>query len=558
MTLLDTPPATALAPAALPDRPGPTAGRVTVTGPPVARSEEVLTPEALAFLGRLHTRFAPRRAELLAERSRRRTQISTGRDLGFRPETAAVRNDPGWRVAGAGPGLADRRVEIAGPVDPASAVSALTSGAQTWLADLEDATSPTWGNVIGGQVVLTDVVGRRLAGAGSHTGPIDWPAAPTVQVRPRGWHLVEKHLCVTDASGRRTPTSASLVDFGLYAFLNAAELVARGSGPYFYLPKLESAAEARLWEDVFTETEHHLGLRRGTIRATVLIETIPAAFEMEEILYELRDHCAGLNAGRWDYLFSIIKTFRGRGPSWVLPDRSALTMTTPFLQACTDLLVATCHRRGAHAIGGMSAAIPDDADPQGTGRALADVATDKRREAGQGFDGTWVASPGLVATARTAFDDVLSGATDQLGRLREDVTVTDADLLDPRGLTGGVTDAGVRTNVSVAVRYLEGWLRGIGAVPIDGQLEDAATAEISRAQLWQWIAHGTVTAEGTRVTRRTVEVLLDEVLAGQPRTADDRFDAAARMFRSVTLGEDFPTFFTVPGYVEHLVEAARH
>lgn len=440
-------------------------------------------------------------------------------------------------------------MEITGPTDRWSAVAALGSGAQTWVADLEDGTSPTWGNVIDGQVVLADAIRGRLGGPGRD-------AAPTIMLRPRGWHLVEKHLCATDPAGRRTPASASLVDFGLYMAANAEELVSRGSGPYFYLPKLETAAEARLWDDVFTETERELGLAHGTIRATVLIETISAAFEMEEILHELRDHCAGLNAGRWDYLASIIKEFRGRGASWVLPDRSALTMTTPFMQAYTELLVATCHRRGAHAIGGMSTAITDDGDPEGTERALAGVAADKRREAGQGFDGTWVAHPGLVATAREAFDGELAGATDQLGRRREDVTVTAADLLDVRGSTGPVTDEGVRANVSVALRYMEAWLRGTGAVPIDGHVEDAATAEVSRAQLWQWLAHGTTTTEGTRVTPAHVERLLDAVVAAQPRTPGDRFDDAAQLVRAVTSGEDYPTFFTVPGY-QHLVAATR-
>ncbi|WP_222268956.1 malate synthase A [Modestobacter marinus] len=546
MTTLDAPPT----PTAAPPEHRPQRGRIDVLGPRLPRGEEVLTPEALDLLAHLHDRFGPRRAELLADRARRRTSVTNGRDLRFRPETAAIRTDPSWRVAGTGPGLADRRVEITSPADRRSATAALGSGAQTWVADLEDGTSPTWGNVIDGQVVLADAV-RGWLGAPEGATP------PTIILRPRGWHLVEKHLCASDAGGRRTPASASLVDFGLYMAANARELVTRGSGPYFYLPKLETAAEARLWDDVFTETERVLGLASGTIRATVLIETISAAFEMEEILFELREHCAGLNAGRWDYLASIIKEFRGRGPSWVLPDRSALTVTTPFMRAYTELLVATCHRRGAHAIGGMSTAIPDDRDPEGTERALAGVAADKRREAGQGFDGTWVAHPGLVATARDAFDGELAGATDQLGRLREDVTVTATDLLDVRGSTGPVTDEGVRANVSVAVRYMEAWLRGIGAVPIDGQVEDASTAEVSRAQLGQWLAHGTTTTEGTRVTPGYVEQLLDEVVAAQPRTADDRFDEAARLVRAVTSGEDNPTFFTVPGYVGHLVEAAH-
>ena len=549
MTILDAP-AVAHSPGPRPDRQQPTAGWITVAGPPLPRGEEVLTPGALAFLAHLHDRFGSRRAELLAERAARRAELSDGRDLRFRRETASVRHDPAWRVAGAGPGLHDRRVELTGPADAETARAARHSGASTWLADLEDGTSPTWSNVIGSQVVLADVVREWPAG----TGP---GAPPTLMLRPRGWHLVEKHLCHTDGTGRSAATSASLVDFGLFAFSNATELVARGHGPYFYLPKLETAAEARLWDDVFTETERVLGMAHGTIRATVLIETITAAFEMEEILHELRHHCAGLNAGRWDYLFSIIKKFRDRGPSWVLPDRASLTMTTPVMQAYTDLLVSTCHRRGAHAIGAMSTAVPDGRDPAADERALAGVAADKRREAEQGFDGTWVAHPGLVDVARSAFDGVLSGATDQLHRLRPDVRVTAADLLDPRGLAGPVTDAGVRSNVAVAVRYLEAWLRGVGAVAIDGQLEDAATAEISRAQLWQWTARGTVTTEGTRVTRALVEQLLADVVAAQPRTAEDRFEAAAQLFREVALGETFPTFFTVPGYVDHLVTATR-
>uniref|UniRef100_UPI002482545C aldolase/citrate lyase family protein n=1 Tax=Modestobacter altitudinis TaxID=2213158 RepID=UPI002482545C len=341
-------------PTPLPSAPQP--GRIDVVGPAVARGEEVLTPGALEFLAYLHDRFAPGRAELLAARAHRRASLSNGQELRFSRETPVVRYDPAWRVAGAGPGLTDRRVELTGPADAETARAALGSGASTWVADLEDATSPTWGNVITGQVVLADVV-REWP-----TGP---DAAPTLILRPRGWHLVEKHLCHTDGTGRSTPTSAALVDFGLFVVHNAAGLIGRGRGPYFYLPKLETAAEARLWDQVFTETERVLRLTHGTIRATVLIETITAAFEMEEILYELRHHCAGLNAGRWDYLFSIVKKFRDRGPSWVLPDRSALTMTTPFMQACTDLLVSTGHRRGAHAIGVLSTAVPDDREPAG-------------------------------------------------------------------------------------------------------------------------------------------------------------------------------------------------
>ncbi|MFP5371338.1 MAG: malate synthase A, partial [Actinomycetes bacterium] len=371
------------------------AGRIDVVGPAVPRGDTVLTPAALEFVTHLHARFAPARAELLAARARRRASLGNGCDLRPRPAMPAVRHDPTWRVAGPGPGLTDRRVEFVGPADQATAHAALGSGASTWVADLEDSTSPTWHNVVTGHVVLADVVRQWPTG----TGP---DAPPTLIMRPRGWHLVEKHLCHTDRTGRTTAASASLVDFGLFVFANAADLAARGQGPYVYLPKLESAAEARLWDQVFTETERVLGLPHKTIRATVLIETITAALEMEEILYELRHHCAGLNAGRWDYLFSIIKKFHDRGPSWTLPDRAALTMTTPLMQAYTRLLVSACHRRGAQAIGPQSTAILDDQDAEASERA-AEVAAEKRREAEQGFDGTWVAHPGLVDIARSAF-----------------------------------------------------------------------------------------------------------------------------------------------------------
>ena len=519
------------------------------------RYEEILTPEALAFVTRLHDQFAGRRHDRLAARMQQRRYIDNGRDLRFLAETAAVREEPSWRVAGAGPGLEDRRVEITGPTDRKMTINALNSGAKVWLADQEDATSPTWANVIEGQLSLLDAIRERI----EYSSPegkeyrVTAERTPTIVMRPRGWHLVEKHLRYIDQAGLRSPASGSLVDFGLYFFHNAAELIARGRGPYFYIPKLENHLEARLWDDVFTFAENALGIEHGTIRATVLIETISAAFEMEEILYELKDHCAGLNAGRWDYIFSIIKNFRGRGASFTLPDRAAITMKVPFMRAYTELLVKTCHQRGAHAIGGMSAFIPNRRDPEVTARALDAVTDDKRREATDGFDGTWVAHPDLVATAQAEFDAVLGDRPNQVARQRDDVQVSAADLVDLR-IDGQVTDAGVRANVSIGLRYIESWLRGVGAAAIDNLMEDAATAEISRGQLWQWIHQGVVTAEGTAVTRALVNAELDAALAGLPRSADDRFDDAADVFHAVTLEEDFPTFLTITAYSRYLVE----
>ncbi|WP_231603841.1 malate synthase A [Salinibacterium sp. NG22] len=528
---------------------------------PIAESEErfddILTPDALHFLTRLHDQFAGRRHDRLAARMESRKHITNGRNLRFLPETAAIREDDSWRVAGAGPGLDDRRVEITGPTDRKMTVNAMNSGAKVWLADQEDATSPTWHNVIGGQINLHDAIRRQI----DFTTPEGKTYAlgeetPTIVMRPRGWHLVEKHLRYTDRAGLRTPASGSLVDFGLYIFHNAHELIERGSGPYFYIAKIENHLEARLWDDVFTFAENALNIPHGTIRATVLIETIPAAFEMEEILYELREHCAGLNAGRWDYIFSIIKNFRGRGASFVLPDRSAITMTVPFMRAYTELLVATCHKRGAHAIGGMSAFIPNRRDPEVTARALDAVTRDKRREATDGFDGTWVAHPDLIPTARAEFDAVLGERPNQVDRLRDDVHVTAEDLLDLR-IDGAVTDAGVRSNVSIALRYIESWLRGVGAAAIDNLMEDAATAEISRSQLWQWMHQHVVTAEGTPITHRSIEEELAHVFATIERTPGDRFDEAAAVFREVTLEEEFPTFLTLSAYSSYLVEQPR-
>jgi malate synthase len=494
----------------------------------------------------------------------RRYDFGNGRDFAFLPSTAAIRDNTSWRVAGAGPGLEDRRVEITGPTDRKMAINALNSGANVWLADLEDATSPTWANIIEGQLSLFDALrgqltfespeGKRYSVTGTVTGAGHEGTTPTIVMRPRGWHLVEKHLKYTDRAGVGMAASASLVDFGLYFFHNAQLLIDGGRGPYFYLPKIESHLEARLWNEVFTFAEEYLGLDHGTIRATVLIETIAAAFEMDEILYELRDHCAGLNAGRWDYIFSIIKNYRGRGQWYVLPDRASITMTVPFMRAYTELLVATAHKRGAHAIGGMSAFIPNSRNPEVTAAALTKVSADKKREAGDGFDGTWVAHPGLIATARAEFDAVLGEKPNQLDRIRDDVQVTAAQLLDIRSAGGQVTDGGVRDNVAIAVRYIESWLRGVGAAAIDNLMEDAATAEISRSQIWQWIHQDTVTAEGTTISREFVEGLLTEVIATLPRNASDRVDDAVEVFRTVALREEFPTFLTISAYTRFLVE----
>ncbi|GAB3161227.1 malate synthase A [Myceligenerans halotolerans] len=542
-------------------------GTVRVTASLGERYDEILTPEALDFLALLHDRFGARRHGLLAEREQRREEISSGIDPDFRATTRPVRDDPAWRVAGSAgaPGLEDRRVEITGPTDPKMTINALNSGARVWLADAEDASSPTWRNVVEGQLSLHDAIRGTLEhtnAAGKHytLRSSHLTDLPTIVFRPRGWHLVEKHLRYTDADGTTTCTSGALVDFGLYFFHNAAELIARGRGPYFYLPKLESYREARLWNEVFETAQEALGIPRGTIRATVLIETLPAAFEMEEILHELRDHCAGLNAGRWDYLFSVIKCFRSRGESYVLPDRAQVTMTAPFMRAYTDLLVATCHKRGAHAIGGMSAFIPDRRDPEVTRRAFEKVSADKRREARDGFDGSWVAHPDLIPVAKAEFDAVLGAAPHQITRLRDDVRVGRHELLDVASVRRSgatVTSEGLRANVSVAIRYIDSWLRGTGAAALDSLMEDAATAEISRSQVWQWIAAGTRTADdGRTVTRDRVAALILDVIAGLPRPHGHRVDDAAAIFRAVALGDDFPSFLTVGAYSQFLVGSA--
>jgi malate synthase len=529
---------------------------IEVVAPLDDRYEEILTPGALDFLTALHDRFAGIRHDLLAARMQTRVDSANGRDPRFLPETAHVRADRSWRVAGAGPGLAARRVEITGPTDRKMAINALNSDADVWLADQEDATSPTWQNVIEGQLSLFDAVRDRLtfssAEGKQYTLNRRIADAPTIVMRPRGWHLVEKHLRFHDRAGRAMNASGSLVDFGLYFFHNAHRLIEMGRGPYFYLPKLENHREARLWNEIFVFAQRELGIPHGTVRATVLIETIQAAFEMDEILYELREHCAGLNAGRWDYIFSIIKTFRSRGRRWVFPDRTQITMTVPFMRAYTELLVATCHQRGAYAIGGMSAFIPNRRAPEVTERALAQVAADKRREASDGFDGTWVAHPDLIPTARAEFDAVLGSRPNQLDRLREDVSVTAAELLDIPSIEGTVTEQGVRDDVRIAITYVESWLRGIGAAAIDDLMEDAATAEISRSQIWQWVNENTVTAEGRRIDSAWLEDVVLEVASALPRRDGDRFDDAIEVFRQVALEPEFPTFLTLPAYSRFL------
>ncbi|TFD25603.1 malate synthase A [Cryobacterium sp. TMS1-13-1] len=521
-----------------------------VTGPLADRYDEILTPDALEFLAELHERFAGTRHDLLAARLQTRVDAANGRDPKFLSVTESIRSDSTWSVAGAGPGLEDRRVEITGPTDRKMAINALNSSAKVWLADQEDATSPTWTNVIEGQLTLFDQVRGQL----SYTSPegkkyeITNKTTPTIVMRPRGWHLVEKHVTFVDAANRRMKSSGSLIDFGLYFFHNAKKLIENGTGPYFYLAKLESHKEARLWNDIFTYAEERLGIQYGTVRATVLIETIQAGFEMDEILYELRDHCAGLNAGRWDYIFSIIKTFRARGSRFVFPDRKQITMTVPFMRAYTELLVATCHRRGAFAIGGMSAFIPNRRDPAVTEQALAQVAADKKREATDGFDGSWVAHPDLIPTAQAEFDKVLGDRPNQLERTRPEVSVTAAQLLDVASVGGQITEAGVRGNVLIALRYIESWLRGVGAAAIDNLMEDAATAEISRSQLWQWIHENSVTAEGRRIDSDWVEEVLDEIVDGLERTPTDRFDDALTVLRTSALEPEFPTFLTVGAY----------
>ena len=523
---------------------------VEVTGAEVPRSEEVLTAEALDLLATLHRAFEPRRRELLAARAERVAALAAGGTLDFLPETAAVREDPGWRVAEPGPGLADRRVEMTGPTERKMTINALNSGAKVWLADLEDANTPAWENVVNGQLNLLDAVRGTISftnESGKEYALRDDAPLATVVVRPRGWHLPEKHVTVDGEE-----VSGSLTDFALYLAGCGRAQVDAGLGPYFYLPKMESHLEARLWNDVFVTAQEHLGIPRGTIRATCLIETYPAAFEMEEILFELREHSAGLNAGRWDYMFSVIKSFRTRGEEFLLPDRNAVAMTVPFMRAYTELLVRTCHKRGAHAIGGMAAFIPSR-DPEVNEAAYAKVRADKDREAADGFDGSWVAHPGMVETCREAFDAVLGERPNQVEKKREDVHVTAEQLLDVRATPGGVTEAGLRGNISVGIQYLESWLRGNGAVGINNLMEDAATAEISRSQVWQWVHSGIELEDGQEVTPELVRRLVGEEMAAIESAKGEtfssgRWEQAREMFVDISLAEEYSDFLTLPAY----------
>jgi malate synthase len=526
---------------------------ITLTAQPICRQNEVLTPDALAFIAKLHRATSGRRQELLQARRTRRADIAAGADPRFLRETEHVRNDPSWRVAPPAPGLEDRRVEITGPVDKKMTINALNSGAKVWLADMEDSSTPTWRNVIKGQLNLTDALERRIDFTTEEGKEYKLKPAgelPTIVVRPRGWHLPEKHMLIDGA-----PIAGGIVDFGLFFFHNARRLLAQGKGPYFYLPKIENHLEARLWNDIFILAQDLLGIPQGTIRATVLIETITAAFEMEEILYELRDHASGLNAGRWDYIFSLIKNFRTRGPRFVLPDRGQVTMTAPFMRAYTEQLVRACHKRGAMAIGGMAAAVPNRKDPEANANAFEKVRADKTREANDGFDGSWVAHPDLVPVAREVFDSILGEKANQLDRLREDVTPDDRALINVAATEGTITEQGIRNNIEVGIRYIESWLRGNGAVAIHNLMEDAATAEISRSQLWQWIYAQAITDRGEIVTHHWIEELLDEEFAGLERFDGDRFEDARDIFEEVTLGQDFPSFLTLPAYARYLTEA---
>ncbi len=529
----------------------------TTTQPPKARSgsdgvevvgavapefEDVLTPEALAFVADLHRQFNATRESLLQRRAERQREFDNGVLPDFLPETVAVRGGD-WRVASTPDDLQKRWVEITGPVDRKMMINAFNSGADVFMADLEDALSPTWENVIGGQVNLRDAVRGTLdfeSPDGRRYELNDEIA--TLLVRPRGWHLSEKNILVDGA-----PISASLFDVGLYLFHNAQERLDRGTGPYFYLPKLESHLEARLWNDVFNAAQDALGIPRGSVRVTVLIETIPAAFEMEEILYELRDHISGLNAGRWDYIFSVIKRFRERD-DFLLPDRGQVSMLTPFMRAYTELLIKSCHSHGAHAIGGMAAFIPNRRDAELNGIALAKVREDKERESGDGFDGTWVAHPDLVPVAHEVFESALKDRPHQKERLREEVKVGQKELTAVHVPGGTISEEGVRLNINVALQYVNSWLNGIGAAAINNLMEDAATAEISRAQLWQWLRHKVILVDGRTFTKELYQQLRVEELGTLGGADAGRLGEAAEILDGLVLQEKFGEFLTLPAY----------
>ncbi|MDP9998548.1 malate synthase A [Pseudarthrobacter sulfonivorans] len=531
---------------------------ITVTDPrPIERAEEILTPEALAFIEELHLRFAGTRNETLAARGAKRQKVAETGKLDFLPDSRDVR-DGDWKVAAAPAPLQDRRVEMTGPASPAKmAINALNSGAKVWLADLEDASTPTWGNVIDSILNLRDAARGTLSYSSAegkeYSLRTDAPLAVVV-ARPRGWHLPEKHVLIDGE-----PAVGALVDFGLHFFHVAKQLILNGHGPYYYLPKMESHLEARLWNEVFVFAQDYLGIPQGTVRATVLIETIPAAFEMDEILYELRDHASGLNAGRWDYLFSIIKYFRDAGEQFVLPDRASVAMTAPFMRAYTELLVKTCHKRGAFAMGGMAAVIPNRKQPEVTEAAFAKVRADKTREANDGFDGSWVAHPDLVSTCQDVFDAVLGdpengGRPNQLDKQRPDVSVTADQLLDIASADGQITEAGLRLNLYVAVAYTGVWLSGNGAVAIHNLMEDAATAEISRSQVWQQIRNKSLLADtGNTVTRELVErILAEETERLRTEAGDEAFTRyyrpASDLIAEICLSEDYTDFLTTPAY----------
>ncbi len=510
--------------------------------------DEVLTADALEFVAELQRRFGPRRQELLEARAQRREKLRAGEMLDFLPDTREIR-EADWRVEPVPDDLSQRWVEITGPTDRKMVINALNSGADGFMADFEDANSPTWRNMVLGHVNLREAIEGTISyesADGRHYELEPQPA--TLLVRPRGWHLPERHLLVGSE-----PVAGALFDFGLYLFHCASRLRRAGTGPYFYLPKLESHREARLWNDVFCFSQEVLGIARGTIKATVLIETLPAAFEMDEILYELREHSAGLNAGRWDYIFSAIKCFPER-PEMVLPDRGDVTMTVPFMRAYTELLAATCHRRGAHAMGGMAALIPSRRDEEANAKALEAVRADKDREVSQGYDGTWVAHPDLVPVAREVFEDGLKGAPNQLERLRDDVEVSAAELLDLPATPGSITEGGLRTDVNVGFQYVSFWLTGRGAAAINSLMEDAATAEISRSQIWQWVHHGAQLEDGRVVTPELVRQTLDEETdkirqrVGEEVWRQGRPAETREVFERVALAPEMIQFLTIPAY----------
>jgi malate synthase len=513
---------------------------VQILGPMTPEFSQILTPEALVFIANLHRQFNPTRESLLKRRIERQAKLDAGALLEFLPDSPA-RGD--WQVAPAPADLQKRWVEITGPTERKMMINAFNSGASVFMADCEDALSPTWANAVQGQINLIDAVRRQIdfvSPEGKAYNLKDQIA--TLLVRPRGWHLTEKNVLIDGQ-----PISASLFDFGLYFFHNAQELLKRGTGPYFYLPKLESHLEARLWNDVFNLAQAELGIPQGTIRATVLIETIMAAFEMEEILYELRDHMSGLNAGRWDYIFSVIKKFSRRA-EFMLPDRAQVTMTVPFMRPYTELLVKTCHKHGAHAIGGMAAFIPSRRDPEVNERALARVREDKERESGDGFDGTWVAHPDLVPVAREIFERKLGDKPHQKERLREDVQVAAKDLVNIQVPGGQITEAGVRLNVNVALQYINSWLEGNGAAAIYNLMEDTATAEISRAQLWQWLCHGAKLDDGRPFTKAMYQQIRAEELAKLGGPEAGHYKEAAEILDKLVLSDDFIEFLTFVAY----------